>query len=69
MTKTTTAFLLLGVPFAAYGYTDPGTGVFLYQAILATVVGAGWTARRLLTRLFSRGPNLSTQRHDRVAGD
>lgn len=45
---------LLGLPLAMYGYTDPGTGVFLYQAILATVVGAGWSARRFLTRWFGK---------------
>lgn len=44
----------LALPASLCAYTDPGTGVFLYQAFMAAVVGFGWTARRALRRLFER---------------
>jgi len=46
--------LLLGVPGAAYGYTDPGTGIFVYQAIMATVLGGAWAVRRAIGRIFHK---------------
>lgn len=55
MQKQMIIALLLAAPSAAYGYTDPGTGVFLYQAMVATLVGVGWTARRFVGRLLGRG--------------
>lgn len=53
--RTVTFLCMLAVPTAAFGYTDPGTGIFLYQALAATVAGALWAARRFLTRLLGRG--------------
>jgi hypothetical protein len=35
-------------------YLDPGTGSFVIQALLAAVVGLGFTARHHLRRLFRR---------------
>jgi hypothetical protein len=62
--RINTLSLLLGLPLVAYGYTDPGTGIFLYQAIIATVVGAGWTARRFLSRLIGKIQNQPTIAQD-----
>jgi hypothetical protein len=66
--RTNTLVILLGLPLAAYGYTDPGTGIFLYQAIIATLVGTGWTARRFITRLFTKDGSDKVSAH-RVAED
>jgi hypothetical protein len=40
--------LLVALPSAVYGYTDPGTGVFLYQAAYASVLGGMFYFRRLI---------------------
>lgn len=50
----TVAVLLASIPIAAYGYTDPGTGAFVYQAAIAGLMGLIWTGRRIVRRLFSR---------------
>jgi hypothetical protein len=49
-----TAVLLVGLPVYAYGYTDPGTGAFLYQAFFATLMGLVWTGRKMMRRVFDR---------------
>ena len=64
MRTQTITTLLLGLPLAAYGYTDPGTGVFVYQAIMAAMVGAGWAARRFIARLMGRTANRPTVASD-----
>ena len=46
--------LLLVVPAKAYGYADPGTGAFLYQAAYAAFLGGTFYLRRILDRLFRR---------------
>jgi hypothetical protein len=46
--------LLLVVPAKAYGYADPGTGAFLYQAAYAAFLGGTFYLRRLLDRLWRR---------------
>jgi hypothetical protein len=46
--------LLLVVPVKAYGYADPGTGAFLYQAAYAAFLGGTFYLRRILDRLFRR---------------
>jgi hypothetical protein len=46
--------LLLVVPVKAYGYADPGTGAFLYQAAYAAFLGGTFYLRRLLDRLWRR---------------
>lgn len=47
-------FILLSSPTLLFGYTDPGSGVLVYQALLASFAGAAWTARRFLRRFFSK---------------
>lgn len=46
--------LLLASPSKAYGYTDPGTGAFVYQAVYAAFLGGTFYLRRILDRLFKR---------------
>jgi hypothetical protein len=46
--------LLLVVPVKAYGYADPGTGAFLYQAAYAAFLGGTFYLRRLLDRVWRR---------------
>lgn len=50
-----TLFLaLLMVPTSAFGYTDPGTGAFLYQAVYAAVLGGAFYFRRFAGRLWRK---------------
>jgi hypothetical protein len=56
--------LLLATPGKAFGYTDPGTGAFIYQAAYAAFLGGSFYLRKLLDRLTQRrkqtiSPNLS----------
>ena len=51
---TVVVVLAVGLPVSAYGYTDPGTGTFLYQAFFATIMGLMWTGRKVMRRVFSR---------------
>jgi hypothetical protein len=46
--------LLLVSPVKAYGYADPGTGAFIYQAAYAAFLGGTFYLRRLLNRLWRR---------------
>jgi len=46
--------LLLATPSAAYGYTDPGTGTFIYQAAYAVFLGGTFYLRRFLNRIFKK---------------
>jgi hypothetical protein len=46
--------LLLFMPSAAYGYTDPGTGTFIYQAAYAAFLGGTFYLRRFLNRIFKK---------------
>jgi hypothetical protein len=46
--------LLLALPSKAFGYVDPGTGSFLYQAIYAAVLGGIFYLRKFLNRFFKR---------------
>jgi hypothetical protein len=45
---------LLSSPGAAYGYADPGSGAFLYQAAYAAFLGGSFYLRRFLSRLKKR---------------
>ena len=47
-------FVLLSTPTLAYGYTDPGSGIMIYQMLVAGIAGFAWTARKFLRRLISR---------------
>lgn len=47
--------LLLATPSKAFGYADPGTGAFLYQAAYAAFLGGTFYLRRFLERFRRRG--------------
>ena len=46
--------LLLASPSKAYGYVDPGSGSFLYQAIYAMCIGGAFYFRKFLCRIFGK---------------
>jgi len=46
--------LLLALPSKAFGYVDPGTGSFIYQAIYAACLGGIFYLRKFLNRFFKR---------------
>ena len=46
--------LVLVSPEKAFGYADPGTGAFFYQAAYAAFLGASFYLRKLLDRVFGR---------------
>jgi hypothetical protein len=46
--------LLLASPSKAYGYVDPGSGSFLYQAIYAMCIGGAFYFRKFLGRIFGK---------------
>jgi hypothetical protein len=48
--------LLLSSPSALFGYTDPGTGAFLYQAVYAALIGGAFYFRKFLGRIFRKRP-------------
>jgi len=59
MLKLTKAFLLLIPlllisPAKAYGYADPGSGAFVYQAAYAAFLGGTFYLRRFLDHVFRR---------------
>ena len=45
---------LLSAPSKAFGYADPGTGAFLYQAAYAAFIGGAFYFRKLLNRIFRK---------------
>jgi len=46
--------LLLASPSKAYGYVDPGSGSFVYQAVYAACIGAAFYFRKFLGRIFGK---------------
>jgi hypothetical protein len=46
--------LLLATPAQAYGYADPGTGAFIYQAAYAAFLGGTFYFRRWLSRFWKK---------------
>ena len=46
--------LLLATPTKAFGYADPGTGAFVYQAAYAAFLGGTFYLRKFLDRFFRR---------------
>jgi hypothetical protein len=46
--------LLLASPSMAFGYVDPGSGSFTYQAIYAAFLGGIFYLRKFLNRFFKR---------------
>jgi hypothetical protein len=47
--------LLLATPSKAFGYADPGTGAFFYQAAYAAFLGGTFYLRKFLERFRRRG--------------
>jgi hypothetical protein len=47
--------LMVAVPSPVFGYIDPGSGAFVYQAIYAAILGGIFYFRKLLSRLFKSG--------------
>ncbi len=46
--------LLLASPSKAFGYADPGTGAFIYQAAYAAFLGGAFYFRKFLDRIWGR---------------
>lgn len=46
--------LLLVSPSKAFGYADPGTGAFVYQAIYAAFLGGTFYFRKFLNRVWRK---------------
>jgi hypothetical protein len=46
--------LILATPSRAYGYADPGTGAFIYQAAYAAFLGGTFYLRKFLNRFFGK---------------
>lgn len=46
--------LLLAAPSKAYGYVDPGSGSYVYQAIYAACIGGVFYFRKFLGRIFGK---------------
>ena len=46
--------LLLASPSKAFGYVDPGSGSFVYQAIYAACIGGAFYFRKVLGRFFRK---------------
>jgi hypothetical protein len=44
-------------PTKAYGYADPGTGTFVYQAVYAAFIGGAFYFRKLIQRLRGKSSN------------
>jgi hypothetical protein len=48
--------ILLASPCHLFGYADPGTGAFLYQALYAACIGGVFYFRKFLSRIFRKRP-------------
>ena len=46
--------LLLSSPSNLFGYADPGTGAFLYQAAYAACIGGAFYFRKFLNSIFRK---------------
>ncbi len=46
--------LLLATPSKAFGYADPGTGAFVYQAAYAVFLGGSFYLRKFLSRFWQK---------------
>jgi hypothetical protein len=46
--------LLLATPSKAFGYADPGTGAFVYQAAYAVFLGGTFYLRKFMNRFWQR---------------
>ncbi len=50
----TLSLLLAGTPASLMAYTDPGTGMLLWQSVMAVSIGFLFTTRRVLAKVFRR---------------
>ena len=50
----TLSLLLAGTPSALLAYSDPGTGMLIWQSLTAVSIGFLFTTRRVLARVFKR---------------
>ncbi len=46
--------LILATPSKAFGYADPGTGAFFYQALYAAFLGGSFYLRKILDRIWGK---------------
>ncbi len=46
----------------AHAYTDPGSGLLLWQGLMAALVGAGFYFRRFFYQVFSRKRSEDTKK-------
>ena len=46
--------LLLASPGTAFGYADPGSGAFIYQAAYAVFLGGAYYVRTFLNKIWPR---------------
>jgi hypothetical protein len=62
--------LILATPSRAYGYADPGTGAFIYQAAYAAFLGGTFYLRKFLNRIFGKRKPVeptTSGAHDRIS--
>ena len=48
------SFIVAATPTSLMAYTDPGTGMLVWQSVMAVSIGFLFTTRRFLTRVFKR---------------
>ena len=48
------ALMVAGSPSSLLAYTDPGTGMLIWQSAIAVSIGFLFTTRRVVARLFKR---------------
>lgn len=46
--------MVAGCPTVMLAYTDPGTGMLVWQSVMAVSIGFLFTTRRILARVFKR---------------
>jgi hypothetical protein len=46
--------MVAGMPTSLMAYTDPGTGILVWQSVMAVSIGFLFSTRRLLARVFKR---------------
>ncbi len=48
------ALMVAGNPSVLMAYADPGTGMLIWQSVIAISVGFLFTTRRVVARVFKR---------------
>jgi hypothetical protein len=61
---TCISLILLGTIFSqtAYAYLDPGTGSFIFQIIIASLIGAFFTIKMFWTKIILFFKNLFSKK-------